>query len=123
MIKDTWNMIDSLRLFGDAEEEVVVLGAIKLRTETSDLPQQIAPDEREMADIVAGKKIVRRPIRLKDRRIEALLGEFVFIGVNQIYVTMVLQPLCEAKEGVEVKNIIVIEESHPFTLRKSDTAI
>src|ERR1044071_8395973 len=108
MIKDPWDVIDSRGLFDDAEEEIVVLGAVKVRTETADLPQEIAPDQREMADVVAGKKIVRRPIRLKDRRIEALLGEFVFIGVNQICVTMVLQPLCKTKESVGLKYIIMI---------------
>ena len=82
MIKHTRDVIDSIRLLDDAEEEIVVLGAIKLRAETADLPLEIPPDEREMADIVTGEKIVRGPIRFKDRRIEALLRELIFIGIN-----------------------------------------
>ena len=68
MIKHARDVIDSVRLFDDAEEEIVVLGAIKLRTEAADLPHEIAPDDGEMADVVAGKKIVRRPIRLENGR-------------------------------------------------------
>ena len=31
--------------------------------------------------------------------------------------------LPELKEGVELQNVIVIEESYPFALRQSDTVI
>src|ERR1700704_6154955 len=75
MVEHARDVIDPIRLFHDAEKEIVVLGAIELRTETAYRPQEVAPDDREMADVVAGKKIVRRPIWLKDWRIEALLRE------------------------------------------------
>ena len=123
MIKDARDVIDSIRLFDDAEEEIVVLGAIKLRAETADLPHEIAPDEREMADVVTGKKIVRRPIRFENRRIEALLRELVFIGVNQIGIATILQPLHVVKKRIRLEEVIVIEEPNPLTRRKGDTAI
>ena len=76
-----------------------------------------------MADVIAGEKIVRRPIRFKNGRIEASLGQFVFIGVNQIRVGMVLKPFHVLKKRIRFEKIIVIEKGHPVTLRQRETAI
>jgi hypothetical protein len=59
MIKYPRDVIDAVRLFCDAEEKIVVLGAIELRAETAHLLYEFAADEREMADVIAGEKIVR----------------------------------------------------------------
>ena len=114
MIKHARDVIDSIRLFDDAEEKIVVLGAIKLRTEPADFSHQVAPDDGEMADVVAGKKIVRRPVRLKNGRIEALFRELVFIGVNQVGVSMVLKPLYVLEERIRLEHIIMIEKADPL---------
>ncbi len=76
-----------------------------------------------MADVVAGKKIIRRPIGFKDRRIEALLRELVFIGVNQVGVAMVLEPFDVLEKRIRLEHIIVIEKADPFSFREGETAI
>ena len=68
-----------------------------------------------MADVIAGQKIVGRPIRLKNGRIEASLGQFVFVRVNHIRVGMVLNPFYVLKKRIRLEEVIVIEESHPVT--------
>ena len=123
MIKDARDVIDPIRLLDDAKKEIVVLCAIKLRTEPADFPHKIAPDDREMADVVTGKKIVRRPVRLENRRVKALLRELVLIGVNQICVSMILEPLYVVKERIGFENVIVIEKTHPLTFRNGETAV
>src|SRR4029077_20609454 len=79
MVKHSRDVIDSVGLFYNAEEKIVILGAIELGAESTHLLDQFAADEREMADVIAGEKIVGRPIRFKHGRIEASLGQFVFI--------------------------------------------
>ena len=59
MIKHSRDVIDAVRLFCNAEEKIVVLGAIKLGAESAHLLDEFAADEREMADVIAGEKIVR----------------------------------------------------------------
>ena len=59
MIKHSRDVIDAVRLFCDAEEKIVVLGAVELRAETAHPLDELATDEREMADVIAGEKIVR----------------------------------------------------------------
>ena len=58
MIKHSRDVIDAVRLFCDAEEKIVVLGAVELRPETAHPRDELATDEREMADVIAGEKIV-----------------------------------------------------------------
>ena len=76
-----------------------------------------------MADVVAGEKVVRRPVRLEDRRVETFVRQLVFIGVNQIGVAMILEPFSHLKKGVRLEHVIVIEEADPFTLRQCQAVI
>ena len=123
MIKHAREMIDSIGLFDDPEEKIVVLRAVKFRTETIDLPQEIAPDDGEMADVVTGKKIIRRPIWFEDWRIEALFRELVFIGIDHVCVAMILKPFYILKKCVRLENIVVIEEAHPFAFGQGEASI
>jgi hypothetical protein len=59
MIKHSRDVIDAVGLFDNTEEKIVVLGAIKLGAESAHLLDELAADEREMANVVAGEKIVR----------------------------------------------------------------
>ena len=67
-----------------------------------------------MADVIAGKKIVRRPVRFEDWRIQPLFSQFVFIGVNQVRIPMFLEPFNVLKKSVRFENIVVIQETDPF---------
>ena len=84
-------------------EKIVVLGAIERGAESAHLLDQFAADEREMADIIAGEKIVGRPIRFKNGRIEASLSQFVFVRVNHIRVGMVLNPFHVLKKRIRLE--------------------
>ncbi len=117
MIKHPRNVMDAVRAFDNAKKKIVVLCAIKLGTESAHLPHELAPDQGEVADVVAGKKIVRRPIGFEDRGVETLLGQFVFVGVDEICVGMILQPFHVLKERIWFEDIIVIEKGHPIALR------
>ena len=59
MVKHSRNVIDAVRLFCDAKEKIVVLGAVELRAEPAHPLDELATNEREMADVIAGEKIVR----------------------------------------------------------------
>ena len=52
-----------------------------------------------------------------------MFSQFVFIGVNQIGVGMVLKPFHVLKKRIRFEEIIVIEEGYPITLRERETAI
>ena len=123
MIKHARDVIDSIRLFDDAKKEIVVLGAIKLRAKAADFPQQVAPNDGEMADVVTGEKIVRRPVWLENGRVKALFRELVFIGIDQVCVSMILEPLYVVIERIRFENVIVIEKAHPITCRNGETVI
>ena len=82
MIKHPRNMMDAVCAFDNAKKKIVVLCAIKLGAESAHLPHQLPPHQGQMAEVIAGKKIVRRPIGLEDRGVETLLGQFVFVGVD-----------------------------------------
>src|SRR4029434_4982049 len=72
MIKHPRNVMDALCAFDNAKKKIVVLCAIKLGTESAHLPHEIAPQQGQVANVVAGKKIVRRPIGFEDRGVETL---------------------------------------------------
>ena len=69
-----------------------------------------------MAEIVVGKKEIWRPIRLETRRIESFFCQFVFIGINQIGLAMVLEPFHILKKGIRLEQIIMIKKSQSTPL-------
>jgi hypothetical protein len=81
MIKDSRDVIDPRRLLNNAKEKIIVLRAIKFRSETSDLPQNFTPDQSKVTDVIAGEKEIERPVRLENRGIQPLLSELVLVGI------------------------------------------
>ena len=65
MIQDARNVMDSVGLLDDAEEEIVILGTVEFGTEPADAQNECAPHDDKMAEVVTGKKEVRRPIGLE----------------------------------------------------------
>jgi hypothetical protein len=106
---------DSLRALDDAQEQVVILRAIILRPEAADLIDQRAADDNEVADVIVGEKEVGRPIRLQQGRVESVLGELVFIAVDEIRFGLRLQQLRGVKERIGFEQIVVIEQRDPLS--------
>src|SRR5205085_3894416 len=104
-------------------KKVVVLGAVEFRTKPSDGINNLAPDDGEMANVVAGEKIIRRPIGFENRRLEALLCQLVFIGIDQIGVPMVLEPFDVFEKRIGFENVVVVEKTDPFPFRELNSVI
>ena len=68
-----------------------------------------------MANVIAGKVKVGRPIWLKQGSLEAVLAELVFIGINQIGIRMRLQEFHNLEKRVRLDDVIMIEKSDPLT--------
>src|SRR5438045_4410276 len=75
MVKDARDVIDPFPAFDYSQKNVVVLRAIKLRAESTNFVHQLAPNDGEVAKIIAGEKIIRRPIRFEDGRSEEHTSE------------------------------------------------
>jgi len=84
----------------DAEEEIVILGAIEFGTEPADAQNEFAPDDDKMAEIITGKKKVRRPTGLEQRGVEPCFGQLVFIGINEIDLRNLLKQLRRLEKSV-----------------------
>src|SRR6266404_5113359 len=61
VIEDTRNVIDPGGPLDHPQKKIVVLGAVEFRPKTSDLLQNIGPDQSEVTNIVTGEKIIGRP--------------------------------------------------------------
>ena len=97
------------------------LSTVKLRTETADFSQQRAPDQGQVADVVAGQKIIRRPIGLENRRVDPLVRQFVFIGINDVvpFAKFVAHHI----ECGRMKQVVVIEKSDILAARQIEGVI
>ena len=123
VVKNARHVVDAGRAFDDSQKQIVILRAIEFGMETADLAHHFGTDNREMADVIAGQKIIRRPVRFKNRRIESLLGEFVFVGIKQVGIAMVLKPFDVLKQSVGLEQIVMIEKSYPFALGQFESVI
>src|SRR4051812_41417237 len=103
-------MMDAFCPLDDAQEQIVILRAIELRAEAADLVDQRAPDGREVAKVIVGKKEVGRPVRLKKRRVQAVLGYLVFVGIDQVGVGTCLQQFYALEDRVGLYEIVVIQQ-------------
>src|SRR6202521_4809145 len=120
MIKDARDVIDPLPAFDHSQQKVVVLRAVKLRAESTDLVHKLPPNDGEVAKIIEGEKKIRRPIRFEAGRVETFLGELVFVGINQTGVRMFLEPFHILKKRLGFEQIIVIEKADPIALGESE---
>ena len=86
MVEHVRNVADALRALHDTQGQVVILGAIEILTQASQLRQQRAPDHHQMADVVAAAQIVRAEIGLAVGigTDAAILSDLVLIGVEHI---------------------------------------
>src|SRR5262249_16059851 len=76
-----------------------------------------------MANVIAGKEKIGRPIRLKQRRLETVVAQLVFIGVNQIDVRMRLQEFHNLEKSVRLDDVIMIEKRDPLTAGECQSLI
>ena len=90
VIQHARNMMDPIGLLDDAKKQIVILSAVEFRTKAAHVLDKLASNRGEVTDVIVGKKKIGRPIGLKDRRLAAILSQFVFIRENQIGVGMVL---------------------------------
>src|SRR6266567_994578 len=67
-----------------------------------------------MAQVIVGKKKIWRPIRLKQRRLESIIAELVFVRINKIGIGIHLQELDDVEERIRFEEVVVIEKSDPI---------
>ena len=107
-------MIDVGRVRDDPEIKIVVLGEIVFRAEPAQLLHERAPDRREVTNVIVGEKKIGRPIGFEKGRVEADLGQFVFVGINEIGVGMRLEEFRGPIKRVRLEQVVVVEEADPF---------
>src|SRR5437763_16242940 len=110
MIKDARDVIDPFPAFDYSQKKIVVLRAVELRAESTNFVHQLAPNDGEVAKIIAGEKIIRRPIRFEDGRVETFFGQLVFVGIDQVRLAMFLEPSHVLKNRVRLEQIVVIQK-------------
>ncbi len=116
-------MVNVRRVRDNAEKKIVILRAFKFRTESTEFLDKGASQRGEMADVVKGKKEIGGPVRLEERRVEAILGQFVFVRINQVGLGMLLKQFRGLKERIGFQQIIMIEKTDPFSSRLSESKV
>src|SRR5215217_6582035 len=114
------NSVGRLR---NPKQEIVILCAVELRTEPTDLLNNFATHRGQMSYVIVRKKQIGRPIRLKHRRLKTIVAQLVLIGVNQVGIRMCLQKFCDLKKRIGLEHVIVIEKSEPLAAGERDRVI
>src|SRR5205823_4638186 len=123
MIQYTRNVMNSVRPLDHAEEKIVILRGVELRTERAGFLHNVPPHCGQMTQIIVGEKQVGRPIWLKQRRLETVLAEFVFIGINQISVGMRLKMFHEVEKRFRFENVVMVEEGDPLPAGERESVV
>ena len=76
-----------------------------------------------MANVIVGKEKIGRPIRLKQRSLETIFAELVFIGINQISIRMGLQKFHNLKKRIGLDDVVMIEKSDPLPMGECQSLI
>src|SRR4030095_15196269 len=76
-----------------------------------------------MANVIIRKEKIGRPIRFKQRSLEAVFTKFIFIRINQVGVRMGLQKFHNLKKRVGFDDVIMIEERDPLPASKRESLI
>src|SRR5438874_11009141 len=89
MIKHPRNMPDTLSLFRNPQEQIVVLVTVELAAKPS--LRQIATDDYEMSQVTVRAKKFGGPIGLRHWLRQFPVHDFVFVRINHIGFAVVLQ--------------------------------
>src|SRR6266487_5276060 len=67
-----------------------------------------------MANIIVRKEKIGRPIRLKQRSLEAAFAKLVFIRINQIGIRVGLQKFHNLEKRIGFDDVVMIEKRDPL---------
>src|ERR1700757_156772 len=67
-----------------------------------------------MPNVIVRKEKIGRPIWLKQRSLETVFAELVFIGIYQISIRVSLQKFHNLEKRVGLNDVVMIEKSHPL---------
>ena len=118
------DMLDALCFFCQAQDQIVILCAVKLlRLIGSGRIQQRAAEHRQMGDEVHAAQIVRCKIRLEviPAQLFQISRENDFVTVDKIC-PGALEGLHNLKEGVGIQYIVMVQQGNKITVGQCEAA-
>src|SRR6266511_4646421 len=76
-----------------------------------------------MANVIVRKEKIGRPIRLKQRSLEAVFAKLVFIRINQIGIRVGLQKFHNLEKRIGFDDVVMIEKTDPLPAGKRESVI
>lgn len=85
MVEDMGNMHDVLRVFCQAQEEVVILRPVVCCVKSTECREDLFPYDLEVSDVAGGKERLLAPVWLEFRIISIVSPiDFIVVGVQKI---------------------------------------
>src|SRR5579885_977825 len=112
VIQNAWNPADLLGVFGDAQQEIVILAAVPASfVQTAHGVQKPAFADDEVKEIIARQKKVRRPAGLEEGLVAAeVVADLVFIGIEQVGLRRRIDGLDHFVQSERRKLIVMIQK-------------
>ena len=127
VIEDLRNMIYFLRLhrLHTAENKIIILGPVKLRTEQSHLIHHVSSHYKQVADIVHRAEKIRVVIRFKMRLKEfmSVHGHFVLVGIKKPDLPVLVQGLYALVQRVRRQHIVMIGKGDKISRGRLHTRV
>ena len=116
VVKNMRHMDDVCRAdaFGDTQNEIVILGSLEPRPETTNLEAKILPHRAEVGDHVLLEEQSLVPVRL-EVGVAALAVEvdLVLVRINELRVGVPIYRLGNAEEGMRRQEVIMVKQRDP----------
>ena len=112
VVQHLGNMVNLLRRLRAPENEIIVLGPIKLLPEPSHLFQQIHPHHKQMADIIHAGQKIRVEIRL-EMRVEQRLPvhvQLVLVRIDHLCARPLVNRLHHLVQRMRRQRVVVVRK-------------
>ena len=127
VIEDLRNMIYFLRLhrLHTAENKIIILGPVKLRTEQPHLIHHVSSHYKQMADIVHRAEKIRVVIRLEMwlKEFMPVHGHFVLVGIEKPDLPVLIQGLYALIQRVRRQHVVMIGKGDKISRGRLHTRV
>ena len=104
---------DAFGALGQPQDQVVVLAAVEVLAQAPDLLDQGPPGHGQVAHVVVGGQLVRRPVRLDVRVVQLPCRvQLVLVGVQDVDGRVGVEPPHHLGQGVRLELVVVVQEGH-----------